>query len=1127
MILTGKSFIRLPLFSRKVRVITGLAGVVLCAPFFQASAAAFGSHVSISKNRISLKKAVLETARQEDYNYTSHSEKVSGESSQITLKDKENGSAGVSNKTFIPQSQIYSILAYKFTRNLNTDKSAGGILPQTQITGEVKDSLTGQPMVGVTVQVKGITTGTTTDVNGQFVLEVPENGTLIISFLGYKSKEVPIEGRSKVNILMSSATNGLNEIVVTALGVKKSQASLSYSTQEISGSDLTKVKTDNMINALSGKVAGLTISPSAGGIGGSAKVILRGERSANGNNQPLYVIDGVPITNGGNSNGQGNSLYGGTPDGGDGIANLNPDDIASISVLEGAAAAALYGSQAQNGVILITTKKGKAGKTTIHYSSSFSVQRAAYEPPVQNKYGPTTPGSNLSWGSPISGSPDVLNEFLQTGTNWTNSVSLSAGSDKAETYFSYANTKANGIEPVNTLKRNNFFLHETGHFLNDKLTVDGSVMYVNQKINNSPAIGFYLNPLVGLYLFPRGQSILPYKQQYEFTDSSGIKRQNWFVYGDDMHQMNPWWIINRDVNSTVRNRVIMTGSVKYDFTNWLNLQVRGNMDKATDNYEYRRYAGTDPLFNSNGNGAMEQAEQTVTQKYGDALLTIADPNQGSKFQIGGFIGASINDQVTNGWTMSGNLSTPDFFSTANIIAALPSASTTIGAMVPNFTHTQLQSVFANANVSYSDWIYLTLTGRNDWSSNLAFTPTTSFFYPSAGFSFILSRVIHLPQAVSYAKLRGTFAQVGNTVPAYMTNVQNTLNTAGQLTINTNASFSTLKPEKTNSFEVGTDWSFLGNRVHFSFTYYKTNTLNQFIPVTPPVASLISTGYVNAGNIQNTGINFIAGADIIKSSSFTWSVGINGSLNRNKIIDVDSKDSINQFILTGAAGNSYESMIRKGGSYGDIYGTTFQKNNQGQIIFAGSGTSADPYVPVANSQFGYLGNPNPKFQLGWSNTFTYKNFSLYFLLSGRFGGQVLSLTQLEMDLYGVSAASGEARAAGGVKVNGVDENGKPVTEVDPKSWYSTIGGRAGITEAGMYSAAVVRLREASLGYTFPLKHSVFQNLRLSLIGRNLIYFYKPAPFDPELAMSTGNGLAGVDLFDQPATRYMGINLNVTF
>lgn len=1000
---------------------------------------------------------------------------------------------------------------------------------QDVIKGTVKDEK-GITLPGVTVVIKGTKTGTQTNASGQYSISAKAGDVLVFSFIGYQNKEVTVGTESTVDVSMGADSKNLETVVVTALGVKRSEKSLTYNTQQVSGDELSKVKSPNLMNSLNGKVAGLTISPSASGVGGSAKVILRGSRSVSGNNQPLYVIDGVPISNNGNANGQQNSVFGGGQDGGDGISNLNPDDIASITVLEGASAAALYGSQAQNGVILITTKQGKSGKTEIGFSSGVNIDNIAYKPKFQNSYGPASATTRDSWGSAINNTTDNLSDFFRTGINTSNAINLSGGSEIAQTYFSYSNTYASGIQPGNKLNRNNINLRETAKFLNNKLTVDASVNYINQRINNSPTLGLYLNPLVGLYLFPRGVDINPYKEQYLLSNNTGTARQNWLGGSADINQ-NPWWLTNLNPNTAIRNRFLLSGSVKYDVASWLNVQVRGNMDRTTDDYENHRFSGINGNFNSTGTGYFSQSNQTFVQKYVDAIANITVPLTGSDFKLNGLIGGSINDQKTSGLSLAGNLSAVDFFTPSNTIVAQPgtftgNTLTNTTAIIPN--HNQLQAVFGNANLSYKDWAFFTVTGRNDWSSNLSYTPNNSYFYPSFGLSFIVSQMFKLPEDISYAKVRGTYAEVGNTVPPYLTFIQNTLKADGALLFNTNRAFRELKSERTKSFEIGTDLRFLANRINFSFTYYKTNTRNQYIPVIAPPSSLVSTGYLNAGNVENKGIQFILGADVVKGDGFNWNTSINGSANRNKIIDIASEDRIFSIDLTGGGNNSYISRLKVGGSYGDIYGYTLQRDAQNRIILGGNGTSASPYTPLKSADFNYIGNANPKFQLGWNNSFSYKDFSLSFLVDGKFGGQVLSLTEALMDEAGASEATGNARNQGGVKIDGVDTRGNTVSaSINPQSYYSIVGGRSGVSGEYIYSATVVRLREAALGYTFPLTSKTFKSMKFSVTGRNLVYFYKKAPFDPELTMSTGNGLSGIDVFNQPATRTLGFNLNLTF
>ena len=1004
-----------------------------------------------------------------------------------------------------------------------------------KLTGVVKEEGKSTGISSVTVSIKGRAKGAvTTDAIGQFSITVPE-GTVVLEFtsVGYGIKDVIVqEGSSTVDVFLSVESKELSNVVVTALGVKKAEKSISYATQQISNSDLTAVKTDNMMDALNGKVAGATISPSASGIGGSAKVILRGNRSAAGGNQPLYVIDGVPISNNGNNiassttnmTGGPNSTYGGSTnaDQGDGISNLNPDDIESITVLKGASAAALYGSQAANGVIVITTKKGRAGRTAINFSSSASTDHVAYLPKFQNEYGQTAAGATQSWGSKISGTPDNLNKFFQNADNFTNSINLSGGSDLAQSYFSYANTAARGVEPTNTLARNNFDFREIGHYLDNKLTVDVNVNYITQKIHNSPFIGLYFNPLTGLYLFPRGMDITPYKNNYEGpVGANGAPTQNW-PFNEDVQQ-NPWWILYRNPFNTNRNRILINTSVKYEFTNWLSLQARGNEDRSADVIEQDLFAGTNPV-NSQPNGQFYQTNSTQTQKYGDLLLNFTVPHT-NKFKVDGLLGTSIMDNITQGTTVGPNvannytspgLAIPNLFVPQNLVVA--AGSTNALALPAN--HNQIQSVFGNLNLSWANWAYLTLTGRNDWSSNLSYTPNDSYFYPSAGLSVILNQLVPLPDVITYAKLRGSYAEVGNTVPNYVTAPLTHFGISGGEVLNSTAPFPTLKPEQTKSTEVGADLRFIQDKLTVSFTYYKTNTHNQFIQVTPSYSTTFATGYVNAGNIQNKGLEFMVGYDVIKSNLFTWNTSFNGSSNNNKIIDVDSKDNINTLILTGNFNNNYESVLSTGGSYGDIWGQTLVRNSKGQIEMQSANT------PTVSSAFMKIGNPNPKFQLGWNNSFTYKKLLFSFLIDGKFGGSVLSMTQGMLDSYGVSKASGDARDQGGVKINGILANHNAVTSVDPQTWYTIVGGRAGVAGEYIYSATVVRLREAALGYNLPFKTPYIKNLRLSLTARNLLYFSKKAPYDPELTMSTGNGLSGVDTFTQPATRNFGLSLSAS-
>ena len=1027
-------------------------------------------------------------------------------------------------KKLLPIILLLPCVAMGATSPLNTKSmasiaAAGAshvvILPAS-IKGVVKDE-TGAALPGVSVSVKGTSKGTQTDGNGSFSLDAAPGDVLVFSYIGYLKKEVTVANGANYSVTLAPDSKNLNEVVVTALGVKKSEKSLVYANQVVDGSALNNVKNDNVINSLNGRVAGVDISPSSSGVGGSAKVILRGSKSFAGTNQPLYVIDGVPITNGANANGQPNSTYGGSPDGGDGISNLNPDDIESMTVLEGASAAALYGSQAANGVILITTKKGKAGKAEINFSSSYTNDVVSYKPKFQDEYG-ETPNGNQSWGAKLStpATADNVDQFFQHGNNLTNAINLSAGTDAAQSYFSYANTYATGVQPTNSLNRNNFTFRETGHFLNNKLTVDVNTNYINQKIINTPGQGFYYNTLPGLYLFPVGVDITPYKNNYGTPQPArnGLLTQNW-VANEDVQQ-NPWWILYKNPNYANRDRLLINSSVKYEINDWLNVQARGNVDRTADIFQQDLYAGTNPVLTQGLNGSFTRSEQTVTQTYGDFIANFKVPMK-SDFKIDGLVGASVTDDNTVGTSFGSGtgLLIPNVFIEQNV---LTSGSSNVSTSPAN--HSQIQSIFGSLNLSFKSWAYLTITDRNDWSSALSFTNKDHYSYPSVGLSLIVSDMTKLPDFISYAKVRGSYAEVATTVNEYVTNLTST-NASGGVSLVNPVPSPDLKPTNTKSWEAGADLRFLDNRLTFNYTWYKSNSYNQFIQYTPPPTSPYTVGYLNAGNIQNTGMEIKLGYQIARNSAFGWNSSFNYSYNKNKIIQLEPNDPTANVQLTGNGANAYESVLSQGGSYGDIWGVKYERNAAGQIMV----NSSD--APINSGIFQKVGNPNPKFQMGWENSFNYKRFSFDFLVDGKFGGQVLSLTQMLEDSYGVSVASGAARDAGGVTVNAVDPTGKTVTKVDAYTWYSAQGGRSGIAEPYMYSATVVRLRSASLGYTEPIANSFVKSLRFSLIGSNLIYFYKKAPYDPEITMSTANGLGGVDVFNQPTTRRFGAQLNVTF
>lgn len=990
---------------------------------------------------------------------------------------------------------------------------------QRTITGIIKDASSLSPIEGASISSNSSKKeSTSSSASGSFTLNIDTGSSALrVSYVGYENLSVKIDQQNEYTVFLVSKDNKLEDVVVTALGISREQKSLTYSTQQLKGDELTRAKGTNMINSINGKVAGVNISSSSSGIGGSAKVILRGNKSASGSNQVMYVIDGVPINNSSSST-QPGSVFGGERDPGDPIALINPEDVESMSVLKGGSAAALYGSQAANGVILITTKSGKNGRTSINFSSSAQIDQASSLPKFQNDYGQGSRGlsnnSITSWGAKTDGTAyDNIGTFFQTGSNFTNSISLSRGNETMQTYISYANTSANGLLPENKLNRHNINLKQNASFFDDRLKVEGSANYIQQKLENAPLTGVYFNPIVGVYLTPRNLDLADYKNFETFDASTNRYSQNWHSLSDsETTQQNPWWIQNRNQSLSNRNRLLLSGNAKFKVNDWLSLQARGSIDRTDEIYDRKIYAGTQVII-SKVNGGYNYSKLTITQQYADFIATF-NTQITDKLKFSGILGTSITDWKTEGMSFhAGNagLKYANVFTMQNTI--------TPNVFTESMKRKQLQSVFGSVSFDYDGWLYLDASMRNDWSSTLAFTKSPSFNYPSVGLSANIHDKLNLPSVISFMKIRGSYAKVGNDLPAYKSYALDMLGNFGNINLNSLTTLETLKPELTHALELGTEIKFFDNKVGVDFTYYKTNTKNQYFEIAASEASLSGTYAINAGDIQNQGLELLVNYDAIRKDNFSWTTSLNYSMNKNTIIALD--DRITQFALTGEGRNNYASKFEVGGSFGDIYGIDFQRDEQGRIRVSEDGT------PLKASEYIKLGNSNPRWQMGWGNNLNYKNFGLYFLIDGKFDYDVLSVTQSVLDGYGVSAASGDARNAGGVAINGVDPNGNAVSTIDAQEYYTTVGGIGPVTSNYMYNGSAIRLREVSLSYDFKLNNKYFKGLKLAATGRNLFFFYKEAPFDPETTMSTGNGLSGVDIFMMPSSRSYGLSLNVNF
>ncbi len=992
------------------------------------------------------------------------------------------------------------------------------------VRGRVVD-VSGEPLIGATIREKGGTRGTVTDIEGNFILSVPDSAVLQVSFVGYESIEVSVGGRKTLEIQLRENTVMLDNVIITALGLEKKEVSLAYSIQKVKGEELTRMKEVNMITALAGKAAGVQINKNSSGIGGSAKVSLRGIRSASGDNQPLYVIDGVPMLNIGTE--QAYSAIGGTAnagnrDGGDGISNLNPEDVESISILKGAPAAALYGSQAANGVILITTKKGNtAGQRNIYFSTGLTFDKAFSLPKMQNCYGVSDVVD--SWGEkaylPTS---NELNDFFRTGLTSITSVSVNYGNEKIQTYFSYANTTGRGIVDKNQLTKHNINLRETAVMFNQRLKLDGNVNVMRQIVKNKPVSGgFYMNPLVGLYRFPRGEDLSYYKDNYEIYDPErklGI--QNWHTFTEDFEQ-NPYWIQNRIQSKETRMRSIISLSANLRINSWLTVQARGSVDYISDKMRQKFYASTAPAL-CGANGRYIEMDYQETLIYGDVMAM--GKRKWEDFTLDVAIGGSINDKNVNSTrydSKNASLKYANVFNLANIVM---NGSASIDQKIDS--RRQLQSVFGTAQVGYQDKVFLDLTARNDWASTLAYTSheKSGFFYPSAALSFLIDKWIQLPEWISFAKLRGTYSKVGNDIPQFITNSVSHITAGGELQANDAAPFKEMEPEMTHSVEVGTEWRFFQSRLGSNLTYYRTNTHNQFFKLPALAGDMYAYRYVNAGDIQNRGWELTVDATPVLTPDFTWKTSLNFSSNRNKIKELH--EELKELVYGPSSfSSSYAMKLVKGGSIGDIYGKAFVRDAEGNIVYQTEGDHKGLPAVEGEGNTIKVGNANPRFIMGWNHTFSYKGFSLYFLLDWRYGGKILSQTQAEMDLYGVSQVTALARDRGYVTLEG-----QQIDNV--KGFYKNIvGGRAGVTEYYMYDATNLRLREVSLNYTFPKKWmqktKVLKDLQLAFVARNLCFLYKKAPFDPDLVLSTGNDNQGIEVFGMPTTRSLGFTVKCEF
>nr|WP_311450862.1 SusC/RagA family TonB-linked outer membrane protein [uncultured Porphyromonas sp.] len=983
------------------------------------------------------------------------------------------------------------------------------------VSGVVVDAADHEPLIAATVSVKGQAgQGVLTDMDGKFTIKnIKAGAILVVSYVGYTTKEVAVADRAELTIELASAEKQLETVVVTALGIKRSQKALSYNVQEVKNDALTTVKDANFMNSLNGKVAGVNIQRSASGVGGATRVVMRGNKSISGDNNVLYVIDGVPVGNSADRGGDGSGFGSGRASG-EGISSINPDDIESISVLTGPSAAALYGASAANGVILINTKKGAAGKLRVNFSSAVETASPFMLPKFQNTYG-NAAGQYTSWGDKLATPSNYkVRDFYNRGVTFNNSFNFSVGTDKNQTYFSASAINAKGIVPNNKYHRYNASVRNTSKFLDDKLTLDVSASYVRDYANNMISYGAYFNPIVGAYLYPRGQNFDQEKYFERYDAQQGFYVQQWSPGSMGMDVQNPYWVAYRNLHPETNDRYMLFGSLKYELNKKINFTGRVRLDNTYTERETKLYASTSSVF-SKPLGYYSADNNYFKQKYVDFMANY-NSALSENFNLTATLGTSYEEYDNKGQGFGGHLFLiPNKFIFANT-NPLQSGGSQSSSRKSNF------AVFGSAELAWRNAVYLTLTGRTDKPSQLVGSVDPWIFYPSIGLSAVVTDLLSpevrakLRPALSFLKVRTSYTEVGSPIPF-------TGLTPGTITHSIRSGkvepfdyypLPDLKAERTRSFELGIDSRWFDGALTFGATIYQSNTLNQLLETDLDPGTGYKKLYVQAGNVRNRGIEMTLGFNK-KFGPVDYSTSVTATANRNKIIKLASgvKNPITGevFDLTDIAKGRFR--LREGGELGDVYASErIKRDANGYIEYTpGQSLVTEPTEPYK------LGSVNAKWNLGWKHGVSFKGFDLNVLFTARLGGIVISKTQAALDKFGVSQASADARDAGGVNI------GQGLT-IAPQQYYDAV---YNLDSYYVYSATNVRLQELSLSYNLPksILGKTFKNVGVSLYATNLWMIYNKAPYDPELTGSTGTFGQGYDYFMLPSQRTIGASIKL--
>ncbi len=1018
------------------------------------------------------------------------------------------------------------------------------------LKGKVLSKTDGSILPGASILIKGSSQGSTSDAEGMFSLTVQPNSTLVVSFIGFKSKEVLVGSQSMLEVMLEEDANQFNEIVVTALGIAREKKALGYSVQEVSGKQLTQARETNLVNSLSGRLAGVQVTGSNGAPGSSSRMVIRGASSIGSNNQPLFVVDGVPVDNSNYGSGTG-------VDYGNAAASINPDDIENINVLKGPSAAALYGSRGANGVVLITTKSGKGSKGIgVSVNTNTTFDTPLRQPSWQNEYGQgakglfsfkdgagggVNDGVDESWGPKLDGrllpqfdspvdengvrsatpwvaQPDNVNKFYQTGKTYTNNISVTGGTEKADFRLSVTNLKQTGILPNTDYKRRTFSLN-AGYNLTKKLSVRATANYINDGSDNRSNWGLY-------FIWFGRQVNMDNLVQYQ--EPGGIYQNNW----NNNYWTNPYYVMNLSTKANNRDRLYGNVAATYKFTEWLTLTARSGTDFYNDRRQTRTAARKDNL---NGNKLYDSYnEETIFVRESNSDFLLNATHKFGEFDISANLGGNHRSNFAQRNYMGATeLAIPRVWNLGN--------SRQRPVVQNSIIEKTVNSLYAAANLGYKNYLFVDLTARNDWSSTLP-SNNRSYFYPSAAVSAIVTDIFNVSSNVlSFAKLRAGIAQVGNDTDPYMLqstyNYENPWSSTPSLSENNALLNTNLKPEITSSYEIGADVRLWKNRVGIDVTYYQKESSNQILGVNISNTTGYSSKLLNAGKIENKGIEIQLTATAIKTDNFSWDIGLNWAKNKNKVVELanglttyqlnTSYNSLTQTYSTSSfRGLSVEARV--GQPYGTFFGKGFLRDPNGSIIYDSQGyPQVDPVSRV-------LGNFTPKWIGGLSNSFTYKKVTLSTLIDAKIGGDLFSQS-INIGRYtGVLKETTLGREDGIVGEGVVNvgtaanpeyvPNEKRISSEEYHHKYYLLTNN----ENTIFDASYVKLREVKLSYVFSgqvFRKLPFRDIAVSIVGRNLALLYKNVPhIDPETSYYNDGNLQGIENGQIPTTKSIGFNVS---